>query len=108
MCADIPTGTGGVESLPDGSVAVADVAATPIDGPFVMSGFWLDDGTGPRLCEALAESFPPQCGGASVPLDLRGAAAPDGLQQEGEVQWSEEPTSVEGQVVDGVFVVGSP
>ena len=31
-----------------------------------MRGNLFDDGTGVRLCEMLAESFPPQCGGARL------------------------------------------
>lgn len=41
------------------------------------------------LCEAMAESFPPQCGGAR--LEVRGLELTtiEGLQREGDVQWAE-------------------
>ena len=41
------------------------------------------------LCEAIAESFPPQCGGQR--LEVRGLdlSTIDRLQREGEVQWAE-------------------
>lgn len=41
------------------------------------------------LCEAIAESFPPQCGGAR--LEVRGLELTtiEGLQREGNVQWAE-------------------
>lgn len=107
-CADMPTGTGGPESGPDGSLPVADAVTAGVDGPFLMSGFYLADGSGTRLCEALAESFPPQCGGASIVLDETGTAVETETVTEGDVTWSEQSTSVEGQIVDDVFVVGSP
>ncbi|MGJ7442551.1 hypothetical protein [Aquipuribacter sp. MA13-6] len=112
-CADMPTGTGGPESGPDGSLPVADALAAGVEGPFLMSGYYLDDGDGARLCEALAESFPPQCGGASIALDESGAtvgAATVGAATttEGDVSWTDEPVPVEGEIVGGVFVVGAP
>lgn len=46
------------------------------------------DGTA-LLCEAVAESFPPQCGGAR--LEVRGLDLVDveGVQREGDVLWAE-------------------
>lgn len=111
-CADIPTGTGGAVSGPDGSLPVADVVAVQadggIDGGFLVSGYYVAAGDEARLCEALLESFPPQCGGDSLPLDTSGTAVQADTRTEGDVTWSEERISVEGQLVDGVFVVGSP
>lgn len=104
----MPTGTGGPESLPDGSLRVADALDAGVDGPFLMSGFYLADSTGARLCEALAESYPPQCGGASIPLSVDVAAPAEGLSTEGDVTWSEGPVSVEGEIVDGVFAPRTP
>ncbi len=104
-CADIPTGTGGVTSGPDGSVPVADAVAAGIDGPFLVSGLLVVDGAGARLCESLLESYPPQCGGTSLPLQP--AEVPEGAvtTSEGDVTWSEQPVLVEGEILDGVFVV---
>lgn len=107
-CADVPTGTGGPQSGPDGSLPVADALAAGVDGPFLMSGYYLVDGTGARLCEALAESFPPQCGGASIALDETGTAVEASTTTEGDVTWSDAPVPVEGEIVDDVFVVGAP
>ena len=107
-CEDVPTGTGGVESGPDGSLAVADAVAVGVDGPFLMSGYYVADGEQARLCEALAESFPPQCGGASAVLDESGASVEAVTTTEGEVTWSDEPVAVEGRFDGDVFVVGAP
>lgn len=107
-CDDAPTGTGGPESGPDGSVPVADAVAAEIQGPFLMSGYYLGDGSGARLCESLAESFPPQCGGVSIPLDESGSTVDAPTTTEGDVTWTDAPVAVEGEIVDGVFVVGAP
>lgn len=56
---------------------------------FVSGALFVNpDGT-VLLCEAIAESFPPQCGGAR--LEVRGLdlATIDGVQREGDVQWAE-------------------
>ena len=105
VCADIPTGTGGVTSGPDGSVSVGDAVAAGIQGPFLISGYLVADDEGARLCEALAESFPPQCGGTSLLLEPAEAPADAVTTTEGDVTWSGEPVLVEGEIVDGTFVV---
>jgi hypothetical protein len=48
---------------PPSTIAVESVAAVLAGGPrtVTVAGFLLADDTGTRLCEALAESFPPQC-----------------------------------------------
>ncbi len=104
-CADFPRTTGPPATPPaSGAVPVAEAVAAGIDGPFAISGYYVDDGSGPRLCEALAESFPPQCGAASLALDAGGAAV-EGLRTEQSVTWSDEPIALEGEIVDGVFRV---
>lgn len=104
-CQDAPTGTGGAESGADGSVPVGEAVSAQIQGPFLMSGYLLIDGGGARLCEALAESFPPQCGGTSVLLMPAEAPAGATTTTEGDVTWTEQPLLVEGEIVDRVFVV---
>ena len=106
-CDDTPgaTGTGGVQSGADGSVPVGEAVAAGIEGPFLVSGFLVVDGGGARLCEALAESFPPQCGGTSVQLEPAQTPAGAVTTTEGDVTWSDQPVLVEGEIVDGVFVV---
>ena len=109
-CDDTPgaTGTGGVESAPDGSVPVGEAVAAGIQGPFLISGFLVVDASGARLCEALAESFPPQCGGTSVPLQPAEAPPYATTITEGDVTWTDQPLLVGGEIVDGAFVVRTP
>ena len=106
-CQDTFPDSGEPPVPPPPGVPVATVASTPIDGGFVISGFYFDDGTGVRLCDALAESFPPQCGGPSIPFDNTAGADLGVLSIEQGVTWSDQPILVEGEVVDGVFVAKS-
>lgn len=72
-------------------LTVADALGhQPTDDIVTVSGalFVSPDGT-VLLCDAIAESFPPQCGGERIRvegLDLDGVP---GLQTEGEVRWAE-------------------
>ncbi len=103
-CEDTFPDSGEPTEPPPPGVPIATAAGTPIDGGFVITGFYVSDGNGVRLCEALAESYPPQCGGASIPFDNTAGADLGVLSVEQGVTWSEQPILVEGSVVDGVFV----
>ncbi len=70
-----------------------------------MKGFLLIDGDGARLCEALAESLPPQCGGASIPVSNYEEVLGTPLQSEQGVSWTDETVSFLGEIVDGTLVV---
>lgn len=102
-CDDVPGTTGPPIDPPAlGAVPVAD--ARGIEGPFAITGYYVDDGSGARLCEALAESFPPQCGGASISLDPGGVPIAN-LETAQGVSWSNEPIVVEGEISFGVFML---
>ena len=94
-----------VQPLVGGGVEISEALTSDIDGGFAIVGFYLDDGSGARLCEALAESFPPQCGGVSIPVDNSAGVELDELQTEGSVTWTNQPAVLVGEIVDGVFVV---
>jgi hypothetical protein len=49
------------------------------------------DGT-VRLCDAIAESFPPQCGGDRIEVRGLDLATVANLQEEGDVRWAESVT----------------
>lgn len=56
-------------ALAGGGLSVPEAMASDATGIIAVSGFLFDDGSGIRLCEALAESFPPQCGGSYLLVD---------------------------------------
>lgn len=84
--------TDGAVDGPGLSVADAlDHQAT--DDIVTVSGalFVTADGT-VLLCDAIAESFPPQCGGERIRVQGLDLAAVPGLQTEGEASWAEAVT----------------
>ena len=77
-------------------------------GRVVVEGFlWSVGGvagTDVRVCEAILESYPPQCGEPSIPVDDFGLEQVGGLQREGTVAWAER-VRLAGAIVDGVLEV---
>jgi hypothetical protein len=95
---------GATPMVVDGGLTVSEALATDSTGPIAVSGFVVEDAAGLRLCEALAESFPPQCGGASIPLADTSTIDPDELQASQGVAWTDSPVTVLGEIVDGILV----
>ena len=79
--------------IPGGGLTVSEAIASELDGPLLVRGYLIERGGELRLCEAILESHPPQCGEPS--LRVEGAKPPA----------SEEPASVLGEVEDGVITV---
>jgi hypothetical protein len=75
------------------------------EGPAVVTGSLLANGEDVRLCAALAESFPPQCGGGSITVVGLDLGTLEGLTTEGDVTWSDLPITVEGVLADGTLTV---
>lgn len=100
-----PGGAAGIMRS-DAGIAIAEaLAAPPSDELVTVRAFVVvaADGSA-RLCDALAESHPPRCGGASIALIglpdgfLTGLRATDG------VTWSEAPVQLIGRVRGDAFV----
>jgi hypothetical protein len=75
------------------------------EGPAIVTGSLLANGDDVRLCAALAESFPPQCGGGSISVVGLDLETLDGLTTERDVTWSDLPIRVEGVLADGTLTV---
>jgi hypothetical protein len=103
-------GTGGQPSTSAGADPTGDPVLVIADGPITdpgmsvadalghratddlvtVSGALFVDGDGTvRLCDAIAESFPPQCGGERIVVQGLDLDAVAGLQTEGDVSWAE-------------------
>lgn len=95
-----------VSSIPDDedAISVPELLETTPDGDVVVRGLLFDDGSGLRLCEMLAESFPPQCAGATVAI-----ANPDDVDAdftvEGDVRWTDRVVVLLGRLDGETFTV---
>ena len=58
-----------------------------------------------KLCSALMESFPPQCGQPHLVVEGLDLAGISDLQTEGNVTWSNAPVKLRGSVRDGVLTI---
>ncbi len=93
---------GGV--LAGGGLSVSEALTTTAPGVLAVRGFLVDDGGEARLCELLAESLPPQCGGASVPVDGYDAVSIGPLSVAQGVTWSDSTVVIFGTLQDGRLV----
>ena len=96
-----PPGNPGDEPPP---AAIQPGAATSVSGPVAVAGFIVAVGDEIKICEALAESFPPQCGGGFVTVTSIDQVDPDDIQSSGDVRWTDYTVTVFGEMVDGTLV----
>lgn len=89
----------------DGGLTVSDALAGGVTGVIAVKGYLLDDGSGWRLCEVLAESFPPQCGGESLGITGHEEMVDVPMLNEQGVTWTDAMVTFLGEIVDGVLVV---
>ena len=65
----------------------------PTDDLVTVTGALFVDADGTvRLCDAIAESFPPQCGGDRIMVEGLDLDDIDDIQEENDVRWSESIT----------------
>jgi hypothetical protein len=110
--AAVLAGCGGDDSDNDGAaggsgtaISIDDALASGSGDTLVVSGNLLAQGDDVRLCSALAESFPPQCGGASLVVVGLSLEDVDGVVTEGDVSWTDRPIQLLGVVDDDTFTV---
>lgn len=77
-----------VDDLPP--ISVAEALEAEHGQTVVVTGALFVDADGTvRLCDAIAESFPPQCAGDRIVVEGVDLEDVPGLQTEGEVSWAE-------------------
>lgn len=87
--------------------SVTEAMAAEGEGSLHVVGLLIDDGSGWRLCEAVLESYPPQCGGESLAVEgLDEGSLP--LEESGDVRWQTDATVVGEVEGDTLTVTGSP
>ncbi len=80
--------------IPSGGLSIEEARASKLEGPLMVRGYLIERDGALRLCEAILESSPPQCGEPS-------------LLVEGLADASQERVSLLGEVDDGTIVVSS-
>jgi hypothetical protein len=85
-------------------------SSTPTTGEaFEFTGYLFRIQGETRICDAILESYPPQCGGESyrvTGLDFSGVA---GLEEAQGVTWTDEPVTLKGVLADdGETLMVSP
>ena len=79
--------------IPGGGLSVQEAIESDLDGPLMVRGYAIARDGELRLCDAILESHPPQCGDPSLKIDPNGVA----------VAPSEERVSLLGEVEAGTI-----
>ena len=87
-------------------IFVGQALVSDLTGPLLINGQLHVENGRARLCEALAESFPPQCRGRFLVVQGLDLTTIDGLTSEGSVTWSDQLVQVLGNVEGKVLTVG--
>ena len=96
-------GCGSDEGEPGGaptSPTAPTAPTTPTARETEFTGYLVQSGGEARICEALAESYPPQCGGRSYRLLGFDAASVRGVEQANGVSWTEQQVTLRGVLAD--------
>ncbi len=86
-------------------LSVSEALASDLDGPLLVNGFIVIRDGETRFCELLLESFPAQCGGASLAVEGFDPSTVDGLTEASGVIWSGGPMQLLGTIGGGRLVV---
>jgi hypothetical protein len=106
-CGDDDDDANGGPSLGVGpGISVTDALDNDASGPLLINGFLVIVEGEVELCEALAESIPPQCGGARLSIEGLDLSAFT-LSQASGVQWTEDVVQVLGTVDGNRLIVST-
>ena len=101
---DDDVGSGPISGVGPG-ISIGEALTSNLDGPLLVNGLLHAQNDDVRLCETLAESFPPQCAGRSLVVQGLDLTTMDGLTSEGSVTWSDQPVQLLGTVEGGGLTV---
>jgi hypothetical protein len=79
----------------------AETPASPTTQETIeFTGYLVRAGGETRICEALAESYPPQCGVRWYRVDGLDIGAVGGVEEANGVSWTERPVTIRGALAD--------
>jgi hypothetical protein len=85
-------------------ISIDEAIAFESNEPLLVNGNIWAEGDKVYFCDAVAESYPPQCAGVRLEVVGVKLAEVDGLQRVGDIAWSER-TQLLGVVADGKITV---
>jgi hypothetical protein len=87
------------------TLTIREALESDVEGPLLVRGALHAQGGDVRLCEALAESYPPQCGGPSLRVEGLSLSDVEGVQTTQGVSWTDTEVRLLGDVENGALVV---
>ena len=79
-------------------ISVSETLTSSLSGPLLVNGFIVAVSADVRLCAALAESYPPQCGGELLRVEGLDLGSIAGLRSERATRWTETQVQLLGDV----------
>jgi hypothetical protein len=92
-------------SGPGGPLSIQQALADQSSEPRLVRGALIATGETIRLCSAILESYPPQCGGPFLVVKGLDLANLEGLTTASGVTWSDRQVELRGTVADGTLTV---
>lgn len=86
-------------------LSVADALRSTLDQPLLVNGMLHVQRGEVRLCTALLESYPPQCGVPSIVVRGLNLTHVAGLTENQGIQWTSRPIQLLGRVKNGILEV---
>ena len=86
-------------------ISIAEALTSDLKGPLLVNGHLHVQDDQVRLCEVLAESLPPQCGGGILVVKGLDLKTMDSLTSAGSVTWSDQVVQVLGTLEGEVLTV---
>ncbi len=103
VIADSTTAARGGTTVVSPGISVTEALESDLAGPLVVNGFLVTTADGAYLAETLAESYPPQPGGARLVVENLDTNLIDGLVTAQGITWSDQPVRLLGTVQDGIL-----
>ena len=115
-CSAVPSAGGGGAGTPapgnpgqgtGPGIFVEDALRSTSQEPLLVRGAVVATREEVRLCSALAESYPPQCGGPSLKVEGLDLSTVEGLKSHAGVRWTETEIKLLGHVRNGVLTIAA-
>jgi hypothetical protein len=91
--------------LAERTLSVKEALRAKHDGPVRVRGILIADGVAVRLCSAILESYPPQCGRPWLVVRGLDVVGDSNMEQVDGVAWTSRNVTLVGRVDKGILTV---